>query len=126
MTNQIRPTLVAISLAAMLASPGLAGEADVIDAKITSQGNGLYRISVTLQHADEGWDHYANSWDVLGPDGKVLATRVLAHPHVNEQPFTRSLGNIKIPDHIKKVTIRGRDSVHDYGGKTLGLEVTRP
>lgn len=117
---------LAISLATLLAAPSLAGEVDILDATIASQGNGLYCISVTLEHADEGWDHYANAWDVIGPDGKVLATRVLAHPHVNEQPFTRSLGNIKIPEGIKRITIRGRDSVHDYGGKTLQLDVTRP
>lgn len=119
-------SFLAISLATLLAAPSLAGEVDILDATITSQGNGLYRISVTLEHADEGWDHYANAWDVVAPDGKVLATRVLAHPHVNEQPFTRSLGNIKIPEGIESVTIRGRDSVHGYGGKTLQLDVTRP
>jgi len=115
-----------IALATLLATPSLAGEVDVLDAKITPQNDGLYRISVTLEHADEGWDHYANAWDVIAPDGTVLATRILAHPHVNEQPFTRSLGNIKIPESIESVTIRGRDSVHDYGGKTLQLDVTRP
>ncbi len=49
------------------------------------------QISVTLSHGDTGWDHYADGWQVIGADDTVLGTRVLHHPHVNEQPFTRSL-----------------------------------
>jgi hypothetical protein len=41
---------------------------------------------VTVRHADEGWEHYADCWEVLTLDGEVLATRELAHPHDNEQP----------------------------------------
>ena len=47
--------------------------------------------------ADSGWDHYANRWEVLEPEGQVIATRTLLHPHVDEQPFTRSLSGIHIP-----------------------------
>ena len=43
---------------------------------------------VTVQHADTGWDHYADAWEVLAPDGTVLGTRTLLHPHTDEQPFT--------------------------------------
>jgi hypothetical protein len=50
-------------------------------------GSGVYRFSVTVRHADEGWDHYADRWEVLTSDGTLLATRTLYHPHVNEQPF---------------------------------------
>lgn len=49
------------------------------------------RISVTLAHPDTGWDHYADGWQVSTPDGTELGVRVLHHPHVTEQPFTRSL-----------------------------------
>jgi len=49
------------------------------------------RIDVTLVHPDTGWDHYADGWRVEDADGNVLGLRVLGHPHVNEQPFTRSL-----------------------------------
>lgn len=73
-----------------------------------------YRISVTLEHADEGWDHYANEWQVLTLDDVVLGSRVLAHPHVHEQPFTRSLGNVKISNGIGKIKIRAKDSVHGW------------
>ncbi len=48
-------------------------------------------VHVTLSHPDTGWDHYADGWEVIAADGNRLGLRVLAHPHVNEQPFTRSL-----------------------------------
>jgi hypothetical protein len=102
-----------------------AGEADVVDVSVKQTGKNGYSFSVGVRHADEGWDHYANKWDVVAPDGTVLGTRILHHPHVNEQPFTRSLSGVKIPDSIDKVTIRAHDSVHEYGGKTVTLDVPR-
>ena len=71
----------------------------------TLNGNSL---SVTLSHPDTGWDHYADGWEVFTPDGTSLGLRVLAHPHVNEQPFTRSLGNINVPDGVTELHIRAR------------------
>ena len=100
-----------------------AGEADVVDVSVKKSGNNIYSFSVTVRHADEGWDHYANKWDVVAPDGTVLGTRVLYHPHVDEQPFTRSLSGVNIPDTVDTVTVRAHDSVHKYGGKTFTLEV---
>jgi hypothetical protein len=101
----------------------LAGEADVVGVKARSDGDGTWSFSVTVRHNDEGWDHYANQWEVLGPDGEVLGTRVLLHPHVGEQPFTRSLSGVEIPEGIRKVVVRARDSVHDDGGKTMEVEL---
>ena len=102
-----------------------ADEADVVDVSVKQSGKNKYYFSVSVRHADEGWDHYANKWDVVAPDGKVLGTRVLYHPHVEEQPFTRSLSGVNIPDTIDTVTIRAHDSVHQYGGKTVTIEVPR-
>ncbi|MES9946288.1 MAG: hypothetical protein ABW080_15135 [Candidatus Thiodiazotropha sp.] len=96
-----------------------AGEADVIDVEVRKRGSNLYDISVTVQHQDAGWDHYANRWEVLDEKGAVIGTRTLHHPHVNEQPFTRVLPGLTIPADIKTVTIRSHDSVHEYGGKTI-------
>jgi hypothetical protein len=102
-----------------------AGEADVVDVEVKRTGENIYYFSVTVRHSDEGWDHYANKWDVVALDGTVLGTRILHHPHVNEQPFTRSLSGVKIPETIESVTIRAHDSVHDYGGKTVTVELPR-
>ena len=120
-----RTKLSAILAAAFVttgASIASAGGADVIDVKITKQGQS-FSFDVTLKHADTGWKHYANKWDVVGPDGKVLGTRVLYHPHVEEQPFTRSLSGVKIPAGVSQVTVRGYDSKHGLGGKTMQVAV---
>ena len=84
---------------------------------------GRFDVHVTLRHTDTGWDHYANRWEVLGPAGDVLATRVLYHPHVNEQPFTRSLDGVAIPAGLTWVRVRGHDLVHGYGGREVTLSV---
>ncbi len=78
-----------------------------------------------VRHADEGWKHYADRWEVLSPEGELLATRVLRHPHVEEQPFTRALSGVKIPLSVEKVRIRARDSVHGYGGEEVEIELPR-
>lgn len=110
--------LFSLALAGMvLTQAAFAGEADVVDVQV-SGSNGSYNFSVTVRHADEGWEHFANRWEVVGEDGTVYGTRVLAHPHVNEQPFTRS-GNINIPEGVSTVIVRANDSVHGLGGKEI-------
>ncbi|MGI9379461.1 MAG: hypothetical protein ACR2OW_07385 [Methyloligellaceae bacterium] len=101
-----------------------AGEVEIVEVKVTAQSGQKFRFDVTLKHADEGWKHYANRWQVETLDGKNLGTRVLYHPHVNEQPFTRSLAGVIIPDDISRVKIRAFDSVH--GDKGLQFEVDVP
>ncbi len=109
-------------MVACLAAPALAGEADVVAVDATQIG-GTWRFDVTIRHADEGWDHYADQWRVLGPDGTVFGTRELAHPHVDEQPFTRSLSGVAIPPGVHTVTIVARDSVHGQGGATMSVDL---
>lgn len=110
---------------ALTMSPAAAGEADVVAARAEREAGGTWRFEVTLRHADAGWDHYADAWEVLSPDGTVLATRKLLHPHVEEQPFTRSLSGVSVPADVARVTIRGHDSVHGHGGIVLDIELSR-
>lgn len=97
-------------------------QVEVVDVNIKPQGENQYRFDVKLRHDDQGWDHYANRWEILDTTGKILATRTLHHPHVNEQPFTRSL-TTTLPDNIKTVIIRGHDSVHQYEGKEMKVSL---
>jgi len=113
------------TLLSALAVNAYAGEVDVVDVSIESQGDGKFVINATLLHADTGWDHYANRWDVLDENGQVIGVRELAHPHVNEQPFTRSL-SLSIPESVKTITVRANDSVHKLGGKTIDIAVPHP
>lgn len=118
-------SLVFASVLILALSPSvcLAGQADVVDAKAFKGQDGLWRFDVTVRHDDTGWNHYADRWDVLSPDGDVLATRVLAHPHVGEQPFTRSLWGVKLPEGLWRVRLRARDSLHGWGGAEVTLEL---
>ncbi len=101
----------------------VAGEADVVGVEVKDRGHGLLEFDVTVSHADEGWEHYADKWEIDAPDGTVLAARTLYHPHTDEQPFTRNLVGVKIPDGIEEVVVRAHDSVHGFGGKTMTVEI---
>lgn len=112
------PTLVLLP-----AVGALAGDADVLAADVDCNEKAICNFSATVQHADAGWDHYADKWEILDLGGDVIAVRELAHPHDNEQPFTRSLGKVQIPEGLEQVTIRAHDSVHGYGGEELVVEL---
>ena len=119
-------TLICISFAVSTIAINsiFAGEANVVKVKVMQQSSGTYSFQVTIRHNDEGWDHYADAWDVGSTDGTIYATRILAHPHENEQPFTRGKSGVSIPEGIKSVILRAHDKVHGHGGKTL--DVTLP
>jgi len=102
-----------------------AGEADVIQVEVKETGDRIYRFDVTVRHNDKDWEHYTNKWEVVAPDGRILGVRTLLHPHVNEQPFTRSLSGVKIPDGIDTVIIRAHDLVHEYGGKEIRVNLPK-
>jgi hypothetical protein len=109
-----------ISLSSILiCASALAGEADVAGVKVTAETGGTFTFEVTVLHADAGWAHYADKWEIMGTDGTVYGTRVLAHPHDDEQPFTRSQSGIVIPEGVKVVNVRAHDLVHEFGGKQM-------
>lgn len=105
-----------------LSSQALA-DAPVIQSVKAKKSGDLWRFDVTLRHGDTGWDHYADGWRVLDPDGNELGRRNLAHPHVNEQPFTRTLSGVEIPAGITEVSIQARDNISGWGStlKTVKL-----
>ncbi|MEA2011281.1 MAG: hypothetical protein U9N78_11305 [Actinomycetota bacterium] len=98
------------------------GCADVVAATIEVSGD-AYRVSATILSADTGWEKYADAWEVRAPDGTVLGTRVLAHPHVDEQPFTRSLGDVDVPEGVGVVEIVARDLIAGFCGETVTITV---
>ena len=118
---RIQCLTLAAALLPLMSGVSTTGEADVMDVKTTVSADGTWSFDVTVSHSDEGWDHYADRWEVLAPDGTVLATRTLLHPHETEQPFTRSLGGVTLPDGIDSVTIRANDSIHGTGGREFSI-----
>jgi hypothetical protein len=115
----------AFSISALLVgTPALAGPADVLSASADCTAS-VCSFAVTVRHGDEGWNHYADAWEILAPDGTVLATRVLRHPHVSEQPFTRKLDGVAVPAELESVRIRARDSVHGFGGAEVVVPLAK-
>jgi len=89
------------------------------------KNNNTWTFHVTVEHKDEGWDHYADAWQIVNPiNGEVIATRTLYHPHENEQPFTRSLSNISIPGSIISVSVQAKCNKHGFGGKEVIVDLT--
>ena len=99
--------------------------ADVINASALRSDDGTWTFDVTISSPYEsGWGQYADEFQIISiSDDIILGTRSLAHPHPSEQPFTRSLGGIIIPNDLSMVSITARDSINGYCGEVLDLEL---
>lgn len=99
--------------------------AHVVDVTIERSGDG-FDFSATVASNDTGWEKYADAWQVWGPDGEIFGERILAHPHENEQPFTRNLSAVQIPEGVAEVTVAARDLVLGFCGDVFSIEVPHP
>jgi hypothetical protein len=106
-------------------------DADVEFVQAVLSADGSWTFSVTVRHPDTGWEDYTNGWDVTTLDGTILKvsasdrfTRLLLHPHENEQPFTRSQSGIVIPERITQVIVRAHDLVDGYGGQVVKIDLS--
>lgn len=99
-----------------------ADEVQIVKVKAENQRSS-WVFHVTLKHGDTGWDHYADAWRVVTEDGKELGTRTLYHPHVDEQPFTRSLGDVKIPADANVVYVEAHDKVHGWSKQRYKVKI---
>lgn len=117
----VGPAGLAVVLWAMIGLlPAQAGPVAVEHVSV-ARAFGQWRISVTLRHADTGWEHYAMAWIVESEAGELLGRRVLLHPHVNEQPFTRSQ-TMTLPQGIRTIRVRAKDNL---GGCDSNVVVVR-
>ena len=69
MMHFMKPAMIILLCALSAASPALA-EAPRIEGATAHQNGSSWTISVTLSHADTGWEHYADGWRVLDENGK--------------------------------------------------------
>ncbi|MBT4310966.1 MAG: hypothetical protein HOD49_11200 [Anaerolineae bacterium] len=107
-------------------------DADVTYVRAIQDAEGSWTFHITVSHPDTGWDDYANGWDILLPNGSKLKvqegdafTRLLAHPHVDEQPFTRSKRGIIIPENMTRVIVRAHDIVDGFGGQEIIVDLEK-
>lgn len=105
---------------AVLASSGYTDEmrlyADITDVSATGP-TGKYIFRVTIESPDKGCEQYADWWEVVDEQGGLVYRRILAHSHVQEQPFTRQGGTIALAED-SKVWVRAHMNTTGYGGIT--------
>ena len=104
---------------------GGAGEKfpDVVKAEISGDPGGPYSIAVTMSSPYDSADRYADSMRVRSADGDVYGERKLTHDHASEQPFTRDITDVEIPDGVTEVVVEGHDQQSGWGGETVTVKV---
>lgn len=125
-STEIPPTRVVLETAVSNTA-----NADVEFVEAVETAPNVWTFSVTVAHPDTGWDDYADGWDVVLPNGDVVLpdadspfTRLLLHPHENEQPFTRSQSGIMLPGDVTTVTVRAHDLVAGFGGQEVTIDLS--
>ncbi len=99
-----------------------AGSDAAVTAVAVSGESGNYRFSVTIESPDTGCDQYADWWEVLSADGRLVYRRILAHSHVTEQPFERSGGPVNI-DSDENIIVRAHMNNTGYGAQVFSGNV---
>jgi len=106
------------------------GNADVTSVFARQEQDETWTFHVTVEHEDVNWDDFADGWDVVLPDGVTLQpdpfhqfTKYIRHPHVNEQPFTRTQKAIEIPEGVDQVVVRAHDKKDGWGGKEVEVDL---
>lgn len=113
----------AFAVALLFCGSATAGEADVIDVKVRHAAAGVYDFDITVRSVDRGWDYFADAFEVLSLDGRLLGRRVLLHPHETEQPFTRDLYGVRIPSGVHEVVVRARHKPGGYDGASMRVRL---
>ena len=88
-------------------------EAKIVSVEVQGQPQN-YTFNVGISSPDTGCNQYANWWEVLSEEGKLLYRRILAHSHVKEQPFERSGGPVAVSD-TQVLIIRAHMNNSGYG-----------
>ncbi len=108
-----------------MAGSAWASEATVVAVEMTEQAPQRWQVAVSLLHDDSGWEHYADKWRVIDQQGKPLAERTLLHPHVDEQPFTRSLDSVLIPKGNSVIYIEAHDTVSGWASQRFEMDLSQ-
>lgn len=121
-SSGMKRRIIAVVMATLGSGAWAAGP-QIVNASVEKTGM-VWSVSVTLKHPDTGWDHYADGWEVLDAQGNRLGYRELLHPHVQEQPFTRSLNGLVLPDGTREIFIRAHCSADGWKGDPVRVELS--
>jgi len=101
-----------------------ANEVEIVQVEFVKSGSS-WRVNTTLEHDDTGWEHYADVWRIVTEKGDKLGERILFHPHENEQPFTRSLPRLTIPEKTNIVFVEAHDKKHGWSKQRVRVDLTK-
>jgi hypothetical protein len=125
-----RRRLVLLSMAftawSVHAQPGGISEQrfpDVVAVKVKASGPNLFDFDVTVSSPYDTPGRYADGFRVYTAANQVLGERKLWHDHQNEQPFTRDLYGVAIPQGVSSVFIQARDQKYGYSGKVAEVRL---
>ena len=127
-----RRTWLAALAAVLIAVPVHAAEkkksgpANVVGAAATRNLDGTFDMRVTVRSADKGPEYYCDRIEFVDADGKVVHTHRVAKPHPNEQPFSESLRNLRLPEGLEQITLRARMAPDKATGKDRTLKLPQP
>ena len=120
--TQFKKYLIVMSL--LLTTSAFASNVEIVKVVLTKH-TGTWRADVTLNHADTGWNHYADAWRLVDVKGNEIGKRTLYHPHVSEQPFTRSLSGFQIPGDKKIIFVEAHDLKHGWSPNRVKIDMTK-
>jgi hypothetical protein len=117
---------MAIAACSANAQPGAVSEQrfpDVVAVKVKASGPNQFDFDVTISSPYDTPRRYADGFRVYTSSNEVLGERKLLHDHQNEQPFTRDLYAVRIPQGVKTVLVQARDQKFGYGGKVVEVKL---
>lgn len=111
---------------AALAGPAVGAEQgfpDVLEVAVRATADGRFDFDVTVSAPYDTLARYADGFRVTTLAGEVLGERKLWHDHQFEQPFTRDLHGVRIPQGIAMERVQARDQRHGYGGRVAEVDL---
>jgi hypothetical protein len=114
---------IALSIALFLTAQAASADNAVINSVRAGKDGGLWTFNVSISHGDTGWAHFSDAWRILDKDGNQIAIRALIHPHVDEQPLTRSLSGIELPKGTTEVGVQVRDTIAGWSPDITRVEI---
>ncbi len=99
---------------------------EVVAAAVRRANDNTISFDVTVNSPYDSPQRYADAWRIIGSDGTVYGIRELLHDHAGEQPFTRSLHGVEIPNRVESVTVEARDLANGWGGTTVDVKLPPP
>jgi hypothetical protein len=110
----------------------VSADAHVTNVYAREEKDGTWTFHVSVQHPDKSFSDFADGWDLVTSSGAVLKrdpaqrfTKTLRQPHIEEQPFTRTVKGLRIPEGVEVLTVRAHDSLGGFGGREVLVKLSR-